>query len=854
MDFKKLWQQRLKSILEQIATGETDYEEVANLAEHIGADYHGRFLVELLQNAEDQTTKAGISDGLAVVVRTETLIGVLNQGVPFNDQGVRSITSAGISPKKAEESIGNKGVGFKAVFQVSSSPEVFSAAEDAELTAAGRVAFRINHDLFGDRSLREHMETTTREVLRKEPDLQTRLESQLGPGEMLPKLIDCLRRVAPFKFPQSLGDGDFEAKCKSLSVPIRLLDRMSTLVALPLIKDESTSKVVEQALDELVAADVPGSALLFLQGISRLRVYDFVRECAWLLARRQHGEIGRLIKGATIVPVSTTSYRVDVGGYTRNNAEWWQIRRRFGREGDDAESRSEEEVSIKDAVARLPGGLRKVRTSYAAVAVPRVPTNQLFPKRFLVVGRMCIGLPSRMATGTPAWLDGPFHGNVARTEIDLGLESQPYNRLIFEECLTLFWQAVEYVKTRGGIGSQRGILFWFDFEQGALARHFRENKQVLASADVVLSSSKDGFLSAECLRLPEEVEGSRFESLFGHVPNLECFGFRLPDSWLLGEGREILDSLAGQPCRTNPIFKFIKRSENCASLIEVASLLRRKAGPDWWEPFLDWLTEQLSTERLSVEKVRDQAVLPVLGPGLASSEDRVFLRPHELPVGESGESDEGEEFIDNLDPTLAASLRLLDEDCVRVRVADRPRDLTDLARKLSPDGPTGLVRRPRRPELINDVIAPALSERTQRDPRDTLCVKLLACAGEWLRGMSERDRARVNVERLLVPTSNDDAQWEWRPAEEVYLGRGWVDDQDHQQLLDRAYGRKNGPRLPSWGGFSAWIQIVLHSGDELPDLDVWRGHMEVLGVNAQPRILVHKPRQGYFKPLLFMEF
>ena len=92
MNFEALWQQRLKSILEQIATGETDYEEVANLAEHIGADYHGRFLVELLQNAEDQTTKARRSDGLAIVVRTETHVGVLNQGLPFDDKGIRSIT------------------------------------------------------------------------------------------------------------------------------------------------------------------------------------------------------------------------------------------------------------------------------------------------------------------------------------------------------------------------------------------------------------------------------------------------------------------------------------------------------------------------------------------------------------------------------------------------------------------------------------------------------------------------------------------------------------------------------------------------------------------------------------------
>ena len=136
MNFEELWRQRLKSILEQIATGETDYEEVANLAEHIGADYHGRFLVELLQNAEDQTTKAGVSDGLVVVVRTGTHVYVLNQGLAFDDPGIRSITSAGISPKRAEESIGNKGVGFKAVFQVSSTPEIFTAEQGARLTAA----------------------------------------------------------------------------------------------------------------------------------------------------------------------------------------------------------------------------------------------------------------------------------------------------------------------------------------------------------------------------------------------------------------------------------------------------------------------------------------------------------------------------------------------------------------------------------------------------------------------------------------------------------------------------------------------------------------------------------------------
>ena len=845
MNFEELWRQRLKSILEQIATGETDYEEVANLAEHIGADYHGRFLVELLQNAEDQTTKAGISNGLAVVVRTGTHVYVLNQGLPFDDPGIRSITSAGISPKRAEESIGNKGVGFKAVFQVSSTPEIFTAEEGAMLTAADRVAFRINHDLFGDGVLRQRLETTTHEVLCREPDLRSRLESQLGPNEMWPSLFDHLKRAAPFKFPRALGNDEFDAHCDPLTIPRRLLDRMTTLVVLPLIGDDNTSRVVESALDELVSPDnIAGSALLFLRGISRLRIYDRVRQCAWFVSRRQNEGSCRLANGATIVPIRTTSACVvEAGQISRTRAEWWRIRRQFGREGDDANSRDDEAARIQAAVARLPAGLREVRTAYASVALPRCPSNQSSPEGFPVAGRMCIGLPTRMATGTPAWLDGPFHGNVARTDIDLAPDSQPYNRLVFEECVGLFWQAIEHVKAVGGIGDKREILFWFASAQGALTTHF-ERENTLSSANIILARSGDEFLAAGKLQLPEDVDGPCFESLFGHVPNLEAFGFRLPDPWLMQAGRKIIDSLTGQPCCTVPISTYVDRPENGKSLIETGCQLSRNDGPKWWEPFFHWLTARLQTDIL-----RNQAVLPVVGGKLACPDDRVFLRPHGLPIEEdpSSENDEDEEIIDDLDATLAASLRLLDEECVHVRVVDRPRDLTELARKLSPDGTAGLVRRPRRPELINDVLVPALRERVQQDPRDTLCIRLLACIGEWLARMATQERERVRLDQLLAPTTNDQAAWVWRPAEEIYLGAGWVSDANHEHLLERAFGHQIGARLPSWDDFDRWVRAGARQDDEPPDRDAWRRCMKEIGVHAQPRVLVHRPRRGYFK-------
>ena len=610
MNFKSLCYDRLKSILGQIAVGETDYQEVASLTEHIGVDYHDRFLVELLQNAEDQTTKAELSDGLAIIVRTDAFVGVLNQGLPFDDAGVRSITSAGISPKKVEESIGNKGVGFKAVFQVSDTPEIFSvAAENARLTAVEQTAFRIERNPFDSSSFRNQMKATVSEMLREDLNLRTRLESQLGPGKLWPKVLDCLKLAAPFKFPQPLGNNVFKARCEALSIPHRLLERMSTLVVLPLLEDEKIPKIVERALDEMVLADVPGSTLLFLRGISRLRIYDHVRKRAWLLSRQQHGESCRLAKGAKITPLRTTSVRISMGKISRAHAGWWQIRRRFGHEGDDVESRSEEAASIRAAVARLPGKKwHEVQTAYAAVALPRVPLNQSSSQRYpdvdkmCIGGKMCIGLPSRMATGTPAWLDGPFHGNIARTEIGVKEDSQPYNRLIFEECIALLWQVVEYVKAIGDIGDRRGILFWFASEQGALTDYFTEEAS-LDLAKIILARSNDGFLAARTLILPEKDDSECFESLFGHVPNLEQFGFHLPDPWLLQEGWDILDSLASESCRIAQVSMYIDRSESGKSLIETASYLQREAGPEWWEPFLTWLID-----RIPIEKVRDQMV------------------------------------------------------------------------------------------------------------------------------------------------------------------------------------------------------------------------------------------------------
>lgn len=72
------------------------------------ADYDGRQILELLQNADDAET-----DTIYIEINTETkTLTISNNGIPFSLSGVKSLMLANMSPKNKKEYIGNKGLGF----------------------------------------------------------------------------------------------------------------------------------------------------------------------------------------------------------------------------------------------------------------------------------------------------------------------------------------------------------------------------------------------------------------------------------------------------------------------------------------------------------------------------------------------------------------------------------------------------------------------------------------------------------------------------------------------------------------------------------------------------------------------
>lgn len=132
-------------------------------------EYEDRFLYELIQNAYDAHPPE--ADGQISILLAEDegdhgVLYVANGGDPFSPDDFKSICSLAQSTKAPDQAIGNKGVGFKSVLQVSSWPEVYSrSAADSAIfdgycfTFARPVDYRALSD--GDRDLEQAL---TRDV------------------------------------------------------------------------------------------------------------------------------------------------------------------------------------------------------------------------------------------------------------------------------------------------------------------------------------------------------------------------------------------------------------------------------------------------------------------------------------------------------------------------------------------------------------------------------------------------------------------------------------------------------------------------------------------------------------------
>ena len=414
----------MQTFFDELKNGTRNYRTVASLSGQITQEYRGRCVLELLQNAHDALANAAPGDprqiSFAFAAEPEPVLLIANSGRPFLREDFEGICQLGQSPKDPNESVGNKGLGFQSVLEVSTRPQIWSTTAPGINTA---FAFRFDPD--GAHDL----------VEQALGEIEASLGSPTPPTGPARRIIDWSQeQLDQYRHRVSNKDAAGEARkyLSPYSIPLPIADMPpqveellgeghSTVIRLPLdggrtgTHDEANEAVgsIERQLDQLDATStvfLPHLEKLTIETDGQRRVLERVVDSAADLpgsrpTRQQLVLVGRSADGAR--NDATREFRV----WTRSL-------------GDD--STPEEAQRIQDVVRHLPNRWPEVRQVEVGVAVEDTAS----PER----GVFVIFLPTEEATGTGAHINAPFYGSLDRRQINFDDE---YNALLLEFVMDL---------------------------------------------------------------------------------------------------------------------------------------------------------------------------------------------------------------------------------------------------------------------------------------------------------------------------------------------------------------------------------------------------------------------------------
>ena len=417
---------QVRTFLDELKNGTRNYRTVASLGSQVAQEYRGRAILELLQNAHDVLAFAEDDDPrqISFVLRTspEPELLVANSGRPFHHEDFKGICQLAQSPKDPNESVGNKGLGFQSVLEVSTRPEVWSTAPTRD-----GIAFTFGFDP----DVCEPIGRVARELLAGDPPT----DPEFGTEQVVdwsPEQIEEYRRrlekdgidpvdegrnyLSPYVIPRFLGDPPPQ-------VAKLLEDGHVTVIRLPLdggragSADDAAASVRRQleALDE--------AAVVFLPHLSVLRIG--IDEDHTLLRREFDSEQSFPVAATRRERLRVSRSRPGPSDVTERSFHVWS--RKVG--GDD---RSEEAERIENAVRHLPNRWPEVRAVEVAVSVEEAAE----PGQ----GVLVIFLPTEMVTGVGAHINAPFYGSLDRRHIDFG---KKYNDILLTFVADLMLDVVE---------------------------------------------------------------------------------------------------------------------------------------------------------------------------------------------------------------------------------------------------------------------------------------------------------------------------------------------------------------------------------------------------------------------------
>ena len=742
-------QRQVQTFFDELKNGTRNYRTVASLDAQITQEYQGRCILELLQNAHDALAHGDPDDArrISFVLSTdpEPVLSVGNSGHPFRKADFDGICQLAQSPKDPNESVGNKGLGFRSVLEVSSRPEIWSVAPAGSDTS---FVFRFDPDVAGQVAMAAlEMESQgivaspfdpVRPLVDWSPDqLNTYRKHVSDTG--IDVSCEARKFLSPYLFPlpiEGITPPEVDELVRAGHV---------TVVRLRLDggKAGTHGEAVQSVKDQLGKLDARST--LFLRHLDTLvididgerRILERTVDSDAKLAEHPRSRRQR-------VRVRSSGPSVD-GAVTHKFNVWTRV---LG--GDDDPEQAER---IRTVVAHLPNRWPQLRQVTVDIAVEDTPVAE--------EGVFVIFLPTEMTTGTGAHVNAPFYGSLDRRQIDF---DKHYNELLLGYVLALCldavaglvagqpegWRAravIDLLSSNAKSGSEDR---WFITRLGDLA-----SKRVNALGDQALILCDDGWrLPGEARVMPDVQD----DDPIGAKRWREHAGFAVVSTELsrrLDATSELLTDFDGSPEPTHHEWRTtieLMATHVCNGVVDLT-----------WDDFLISLLAFLPVDLRELrvgdqDPLADAKFLPTQDGRLISARDTatLFFQPVRG-------ADDAADLVGEVPGALQPHVAFLHTD---IRTQGGPQRHNTAGQKFL-DG--RFARGFRREDVLRHVVVPALPQLpiSYDSPAADDCSEILAWTLKLL-GDDEPETLLTLIGRMPVASHGG-----WRAMSSAVFGSGW---------------------------------------------------------------------------------
>ncbi len=416
---------KVQSFLEELKLGMDDFASISSMTKQITHEYHSRFIIELIQNAHDPLPASG-GDIRIIYDQPNHNFYIANTGTSFTDDNFKSISKLGQSSKEPNSSIGNKGIGFKSVLEVSDEPEIHSGPfYDG---AYQGYAFRFSPKLLYSKLpalLKEMIETGMPVDLSPLVGYPIRVpnwivqqqfqELRFRLMEMIPSTIEVelnglaavleqqILRLSPYQFPLPIQDS------QDPIIQEFGLKEYATVIKLP-IKNASSLQKVEEALRAL-----DFHFLLFLPKLHTISITTIQS-----------------------TGTKTRSYHKEVEA-----TQWLNLNRVTLFE--NGTPMSSHWISTLTVYKSDPGFVDALTSSDLPekwLELTEATLNiSIEESRIVPTGKFAIFFPTEEPTTMPFWVNGSFFGDLSRTELDF--KTNHWNTYLLKRAGELLYSSIE---------------------------------------------------------------------------------------------------------------------------------------------------------------------------------------------------------------------------------------------------------------------------------------------------------------------------------------------------------------------------------------------------------------------------